>query len=281
MNAPAWEQAYHDPGRRIHLYHLTQGSQAMKTLNRRELLGAGAIGVSAIGLATAAEKTASAAPKDDKAGGAGAGGGSAFAGKHQPAPLPFAAGKLTGISEKMIVSHHDNNYTGAIKNLNKVEEQLGAVNKDTPGFLVAGLKERELTFTNSMILHEHYFGNLGGNGKVSGAIQQRLAASYGSFGKWEEHFRALGLSLGGGSGWAVVSYNLHEGDVRAYWAGGHTQALAGGLPLLVMDMYEHAYAMDYGAAAAKYVEAFFQNVRWDEVDRRYQRARKAAADLRA
>lgn len=150
----------------------------MKTMNRRELLGVVAVGGPTIALAAAIEKTASAAPKDAKGSGAAAGAASVFAGKHLPVPLPFAPSKLTGISEKMIVSHHDNNYTAAIKNLNKVEEQLGVVSKDTPGFVVAGLKERELTFTNSMILHEEYFGNLGGNGKADGAIQQKLTASY-------------------------------------------------------------------------------------------------------
>jgi Fe-Mn family superoxide dismutase len=249
-------------------------------MNRRDVLNAVAVGVPMIALASAIEQTASAAPKDAKAGGAAAGGATAFAGKHQPVPLPFASGKLTGLSEKMIVSHHDNNYAGAIKNLNKVEEQLAAIGKETPGFLVAGLKERELTFTNSMILHEQYFGNLGGDGKAGGAIQQKLTASYGSFGKWEEHFRVLGLSLGGGSGWAIVDYSLLAGDVRTYWAGNHTQTLAGGLPLLVMDMYEHAYAIDYGAAAAKYVDAFFQNVNWDAVNGRLEVAEKAAALLR-
>ncbi|MEP6653958.1 MAG: Fe-Mn family superoxide dismutase [Myxococcales bacterium] len=251
----------------------------MKTLNRREVLSAVAIGVPTLALAGAVETRASAAPKDGKTS-AAASASSAFAGKHQPVPLPFAPGKLTGISEKMIVSHHDNNYAGAIKNLNKVEEQLAAVNKDTPGFLVSGLKERELTFTNSMILHEQYFGNLGGSGKASGPIQQKLAASYGSFGKWEEHFRALGLSLGGGSGWAIVDYNIHDGDVRAYWSGGHTQTLAAGLPLLVMDMYEHAYTIDYGSAAAKYIDAFFQNINWDTVNGRLEAAEKASSLLR-
>jgi Fe-Mn family superoxide dismutase len=235
------------------------------------------IGLPTIALGAAAEKSASAAGKDDKPSGSV---GAAFAGKHQPVVLPFSPAKLTGISEKLIVSHHDNNYTAAIKSLNKVEEQLAAVNKDTPGFLVAGLKERELTFTNSMILHEEYFGNLGGNGKAAGAIQQKLTATYGGFGKWEEHFHALGLSLGGGSGWAIVDYNLHEGDVRTYWAGNHTQSLAGGLPLLVMDMYEHAYAIDYGAAAAKYIDAFFQNINWDAVNGRLEAAEKASALLR-
>lgn len=250
------------------------------TMNRREVLNAVAIGVPAMTLAAAVEQKAVGAPKEAKTGGTVSGGAPAFAGKHSPVPLPFAPGKLTGISERMIVSHHDNNYAGAIKNLNKVEEQLATTNKDTPGFLIAGLKERELTFTNSMILHEQYFGTLGGNGKAGGAIQQKLTASYGSFGKWEEHFRAVGLSLGGGSGWTVVDYSLLTGDVRTYWAGNHTQTLAGGLPLLVMDMYEHAYAIDYGAAAPKYIDAFFQNINWDAVNGRLESAEKAAALLR-
>jgi superoxide dismutase, Fe-Mn family len=249
------------------------------TMNRREVLSAVAIGVPAMTLAAAVEQKALATPKDARTGTVSSG-ATAFAGKHSPVPLPFAPGKLTGISERMIVSHHDNNYAGAIKNLNKVEEQLAATNQDTPGFLVAGLKERELTFTNSMLLHQQYFGNLGGNGKSGGAIQQKLTASYGSFGKWEEHFRAVGLSLGGGSGWTVVDYSLLTGEVRTYWAGNHTQALAGGLPLLVMDMYEHAYAIDYGAAAPKYIDAFFQNINWDAVNGRLESAEKAAPLLR-
>ena len=253
--------------------------KTIKLMRRRDVLGAVAVGVPALTLAVL-EQNASAAPKTDKAGAGTPSAAPAFAGKHAPMPLPFAPGKLTGISERMIVSHHDNNYTAAIKNLNKVEEQLAATSKDTPGFLIAGLKERELTFTNSMILHEQYFGNLGGNGKAGGAIQQKLTANYGSFGKWEEHFRAVGLSLGGGSGWAVVDYNLHEGDLRTTWAGNHTQALAGGLPLLVMDMYEHAYAIDYGAAAPKYIDAFFQNINWEAVNGRLEAPDKAGASFR-
>jgi Fe-Mn family superoxide dismutase len=201
-------------------------------------------------------------------------------GKHPVAPLPFNPAKLKGLSERLIRSHHENNYGGAVKNLNKVEEELARVGKDTPGFLVGGLKERELTFTNSMILHEHYFGNLGGNGKASGAIEKALAREHGSFGRWEELFRATGTSLSGGSGWAILDFNLHTGELRTYWSGNHTQVVAFGMPLLVMDMYEHAYAIDYGAAAAKYIDAFFQNLQWDEVNRRFERARKVHAGLK-
>jgi len=195
---------------------------------------------------------------------------------HELVPLPFDPKKLPGLSERLLVSHHDNNYAGALKNLAKVEEQLATVTKDTPGFVVGGLKERELTFTNSVILHELYFANLGGDGKASGSVRQALADAFGSFGRFEELFRATGMSLAGGSGWTILDYSFPTDQLRIYWSGNHTQSVAFGAPLLVLDMYEHAYAIDYGAAAAKYVDAFIANVQWDAVSRRYERARKAA-----
>jgi Fe-Mn family superoxide dismutase len=201
-------------------------------------------------------------------------------GKHEVVPLPFDPKKLSGLSERLLVSHHDNNYAGAVKNLNKVEEQLATVTKDTPGFVVSGLKERELSFTNSKVLHEHYFASLGGDGKPTSDMQKALADSFGSYTRFEELFRATGMSLAGGSGWTILDYAFATGDVRIYWAGNHTQALAFGAPLLVLDMYEHAYAIDYGAAAAQYVDAFFANVQWERVSQRHERARKAAQALK-
>ena len=200
-------------------------------------------------------------------------------GKHPVKPLPFSPAKLAGISAAMITSHHEKNYTGAVKNLNNVELELAKVTKDTPGYLVSSLRERELTYTNSQILHEQYFGNLGGNGKPSGATVKRLAAHFGSAARWEELFRATAMSLGGGSGWVILDFNFASGDLRIYGLGGHSQSVAFGQPLLVLDMYEHAYAMDYGAAHAKYVDAFFQNVSWPEVDRRLARAERAMRAL--
>jgi Fe-Mn family superoxide dismutase len=191
------------------------------------------------------------------------------------APLPFDPKSLKGLSEKLIVSHHENNYGGAVKNLNKVQDELKAVTKDTPGFVVSGLKERELSFTNSVILHEFYFGNLGGDGKAAGRIPKAISDAFGSFGRWEELFRATGSSLAGGSGWTVLDFNFHTGDLRTYWSGNHTQALSFGNPLLVMDMYEHAYQMDFGAAAGGYIEAFFANLQWEAVNHRYERALEA------
>jgi Fe-Mn family superoxide dismutase len=243
----------------------------MEKLSRRDAmltLGAGALVAAAGRVAAAAED---AAPQPVKA---------LPVGKHESVPLPFDPAKLQGISEKMITSHWQNNYGAAVKSLNKTEEQLASVNKDTPGFLVHGLKERELLFSNSLILHEHYFANLGGNGKPGGAVATALSDAYGGLARWEELFRATGMSLSGGSGWTVLDLNFHTGQLRTYWSGNHTQALAFGQPLLVLDMYEHAYQMDYGAAAAKYVDAFFVNVNWDEVERRYQRSQRVVKALR-
>lgn len=205
----------------------------------------------------------------------------AFAGKHEVKPLPFNPSALTGLSEKLVTSHHDNNYAGAIKNLNKIEGEIAAVPKDAPPFLLGGLKQSELVFRNSACLHELYFGNLGGDGKASGAAEKAISDAYGTFGKWEEQLRATGLSLGGGSGWVVLAWDLYRDVPYTFWSGNHSQVEVNATPLLVMDMYEHAYQMDYGAAAARYVDAFFVNLRWDEVNRRLERARKAAAALRA
>lgn len=184
-------------------------------------------------------------------------------------PLPFDPTKLKGLSDKLITSHHDNNYAGAVKSLAKVEEELARLKPDAFAPLVSGLRERALQFLNSMNLHEWYFGNLGGDGKQSGALLKALPSN------WEAEFRATAMSLAGGSGWVTLSLHTVTGELLTAWSGNHTQSAAGTLPLLVLDMYEHAYALDYGAAAAKYVDAFFANVRWDEVERRYERAQAA------
>jgi len=204
----------------------------------------------------------------------------AFRGQHTPKPLPFDPAKLNGLSERLLISHHDNNYVGAVKNLNRLEQELTQVTKDTPAFVVGGLRQGELTFRNSMVLHEAYFGNLGGDGKISGAIETALSAAYGSVDAWQLHFRATGASLAGGSGWAILGYELTTGELRTTGANHHTQSLAASWPLLVMDMYEHAYALDFGAAAARYVDAYFANIQWDVVNQRLEQAVRIARSLR-
>jgi Fe-Mn family superoxide dismutase len=234
-------------------------------MDRRELLVGGA--AAAVWSATD-EATAAPAPAVHKPG------------THEPVPLPFNPAKLRGLSAALLTSHHDHNYVGAVKNLNKVETDLETITKDTPGFQVFGLRERQLTYTNSKIQHELYFANLGGDGKPGGAIEKRLAAQFGSAARWEEQFRAAAMSLGGGSGWVVLDASYATGALEIVATSEHAKAHAWGQPLLVLDMYEHSYAMDFGAAHAKYIDAFFANLHWAEVERRLAKADRVIASLR-
>jgi len=194
----------------------------------------------------------------------------AFAGTHQPKALPFDPTKLKGISEKLIRSHWENNYTGSVKALNAVEQRLAAMlkEKDLPAYMYGELKREELIRTGSVVLHEQYFANLGGSGKADGTALKMIGQWFGSYEKWETEFKKTANALSGGSGWTILAYNMHTKELHNYWASDHAHNAPFSVPLLVLDMYEHSYQMDYGAAAAKYVDAFMQNVNWDEVNRR-------------
>jgi superoxide dismutase, Fe-Mn family len=196
-------------------------------------------------------------------------------------PLPFDPKKLNGLSEKLLVSHHDNNYAGAARRIGQIQQMLAGLPANAPGFQIKGLKMEELIATNSAILHEEYFGNLGGDGKASGTLQQAISTDFGGFDKWEQGFRATSTALGGGSGWAILNFNLREGKLHNYIAFDHTDNVAFGRPILVNDMFEHSYHMDFGSNAAGYVDAFMKNVNWDEANRRYEEARKVFASLKA
>jgi Fe-Mn family superoxide dismutase len=196
--------------------------------------------------------------------------GGAFGFQHTPVPLPFDAKSLKGISEKLIQSHWENNYVGASKALNTVRGRLMQAVSDsgTPPYVYSGLKREQSIRTGSVVLHEHYFANLGGDGKAPGDLRTRISESFGSFDNWESEFRKIGQALGGGSGWVVLGFNEHLKLLENYWLADHATNPAFTRPVLVMDMYEHAYQMDYGAAAAKYIDAFFANIQWDAVAKR-------------
>jgi Fe-Mn family superoxide dismutase len=194
----------------------------------------------------------------------------AFDYQHNPVPLPFDVKSLKGLSEKMMQSHWENNYSGAVKALNTVRGRLSQALADanTPPYVYNGLNREQLLRTGSVVLHELYFANLGGDGKASGELRSRIAASFGTFDGWETEFRKIGQGLGGGSGWVVLGYNQQLKLLENYWLADHGSNPADTAPLLVMDMYEHAYQMDYGAAAARYIDAFFTNIQWDAVAKR-------------
>jgi len=194
--------------------------------------------------------------------------------------LPFDPATLPGLSEKLLRSHHQNNYAGAVKRLNAIRGELAGISVATvPGYQLNGLKREELVATNSMLLHELYFDSLGGGGKdMVPAMALALAASFGSAQRWRDEFVAMGKALGGGSGWVLLSFQPRDGALVNQWAADHTHALAGAVPVLALDMYEHAYHMDHGAQAGAYVDAFMGNIDWAKVYTRYQHAVHAGSE---
>src|SRR5262249_329136 len=129
--------------------------------------------------------------------------------------------------------------------------------------------------SGSVVMHELYFENLGGSGNADADLRKAIGAAFGDFDTWETEFRKIAASLGGGPGWVVLGHNLHTGQIENYWSWDQLYSPAATMPLLVMDMYEHSYAIDYGAAAAKYIDAFFQNIQWETVAARWDRIRSA------
>ena len=195
---------------------------------------------------------------------------------HVAAPMPFDPQKIKGLSEKILVSHYENNYVGAVKRLNAIAEQLAELDFDkAPGFQINGLKREELIATNSMILHEVYFAGLGEANKPGAALNDAIERDFGSFDRWRSEFVGMGKALGGGSGWVVLAYDKHGKRLVNSWANDHTQIIAGGDPVLVLDMFEHAYQMDFGAKAGDYVKTIMSAINWSNADRLYERYSKA------
>jgi Fe-Mn family superoxide dismutase len=193
-------------------------------------------------------------------------------------PLPFDPARLRGLSERLLQSHHQNNYGGAVKRLHAIRAELAALDwGSASGFRINGLKREELIAANSMGLHELYFASLGGDGALKAAgkpagLAVGLKRDFGSVERWHAEFTGLATAMGGGSGWALLSWSGREHRLINHWAADHTHLLAGATPILALDMYEHAYHMDFGANAKAYVGAFMDNISWDGVALRYAEA---------
>jgi Fe-Mn family superoxide dismutase len=187
-------------------------------------------------------------------------------------PISFKPPRLAGLSARLIASHYENNYGGAVRRLNAIRRELSELDPvSAPGFRLNGLKREELIATNSMLLHEIYFENLGegGGGDPEGGLAEAIARDFGSIRRWRDEFVAMGKALGGGSGWVLLTRSPRDGALSNVWAGDHTHGLAGGTPVLALDMYEHAYHLDFGANVGGYVEAFMANIAWARVAARF------------
>jgi superoxide dismutase, Fe-Mn family len=191
-------------------------------------------------------------------------------------PLPFDPKAVPGLSEKLLTSHHDNNYVGAVKRLGAIRGEFGKLDLATaPVFTINGLKREELIAWNSMILHEVYFAGLTPPVAPSAGLAQAVERDFGSHDRWAAEFSGMGKALGGGSGWVILAYSRHDGRLVNTWASDHTQTIAGGTPLVVLDMYEHAYQMDYGAKAGDYVNAVMKAQSWRHANEAFRRASTA------
>lgn len=177
---------------------------------------------------------------------------------------------MEGFSEPLLKNHFAL-YQGYVTNTNKLFDALNQILKDgktsIPEF--AELKRRFGWEFNGMRLHEYYFENLGGKGSIhqGGKLYQKLVESFGSYEAWEKDFKATGAMRG--IGWVVLYQDLTNGKLINFWINEHDVGHpAGGMPILIMDVFEHAFMLDYGLKRADYIEAFFKNINWIEVEKR-------------
>ncbi len=195
--------------------------------------------------------------------------------RYQLAPLFCRPWLLNGLSTRLIESHYENNYGGALRRLNAITEKLESLDYgSTPAYVLNSLKREELIALNSTLLHELYFASLGGDGKPTGMLAQSLARDFGTVDRWRDEFVAMASGLAGGSGWVLLAYLPRDGRLVNQYAADHGQALAGGIPILALDMYEHAYHIEFGANAKAYIDAFMRNVDWQSVQARFEDASK-------
>jgi Fe-Mn family superoxide dismutase len=196
--------------------------------------------------------------------------------RYRLAPLFCRPWTLNGISPRLIESHYEHNYGGALHRLNALAEELEALDPaTTPANVLGRLKREESAALNSTLLHELYFASLGGDGRaVPQAMVEALTRDFGSVDAWRQEFMALASCLTNDAGWAVLTYVPRDGRLINQTATDHRQSVAGGIPILAIDMYEHAYHLDFGANETAYIAAFMRNIAWSAVEERYADATK-------
>jgi Fe-Mn family superoxide dismutase len=197
---------------------------------------------------------------------------------HSVAPLPFKPPRLDGLSERLLASHYENNYGGALRRLNAIDKRLKELDwAAAPVFDVNGLKREELIAAGSVILHEIYFEGLGGSGgDPGGGLAAAIERDFGSVERWRAEFTACAKAQAGGSGWTLLVWSERLNRLVVQWAADHAHGLGGGAPVLALDMYEHAYHIDFGAkGASAYVDTVMRNLHWERIGARFGRATAA------
>ena len=194
-------------------------------------------------------------------------------------PLLLKPQWMNGLSERLLVSHYVNNYGGALRRLNAIKARLAALHlARAPVFEINGLKREELIAAGSVILHEIYFDSLGGHGdnpptgleEPPAGLAQALERDFGSVMAWRAEFTTMAKALAGGSGWVILAWSERLGRLVNHWAADHAHGLPGATPILALDMYEHAYHLDFGAQATAYVDQVMTNLNWERIGARYR-----------
>lgn len=198
--------------------------------------------------------------------------------KYEPKPLPFTK-KLIGISDKNLQIHHDKLYVGYVNKRNEILEKLGTVDRTQANatFSEYGELKREESFaTNGQYLHEYYFSMLGGEGQQGGELVKAIEEEFGSFEKWLTDFKAAGMVA---RGWVVLAFDFNDGHLHNYLCDTHNHGgIWGAMPIMVLDMFEHAYFIDYGSDRKAYIEDYFKNLDWNAANELYGKVKKMAQD---
>jgi len=197
--------------------------------------------------------------------------------RYKLTPIHCRPWLLNSLSFKLIESHYENHYGGALRRLNAITEKLESLDfANAPGYVINGLKREELVALNSTLLHELYFASMNGDGRPTEEMTAVLARDFGTADRWRDEFVAMGNALAGGSGWVLLVYVPRDRRLVNQYASEHSQAVAGGIPVLALDMYEHAYHIDFGANAKAYIDTFLRNIDWKSLHERYEDAARVA-----
>ena len=179
---------------------------------------------------------------------------------------------MKGFSETLLKNHFTL-YQGYVTNTNKLLDALNIMLKEgkTTASEYAELKRRFGFEFDGMRLHEYYFSNLGGDGNLNkeSILGKKLTEEFGSYEAWEKDFKGTGSMRG--IGWTILYQDSISGKLMNVWINEHENGhLAGCMPLLIMDVFEHAFMIDYGLKRADYIESFFHNIKWSEVQNRFK-----------
>ena len=194
--------------------------------------------------------------------------------RYHIAPLFCRPWTLNGIPPRLIENHYEHHYGEALNRLNAITKELESLDAGTTSpDVINRLKRDQFTELNSTLLHELYFASLGGDGRtLPEVITAAVKRDFGSIDRWRREFMALATALSGSSGWVLLTYVPRDGALINQTASNHGQSVAGGIPILAIDMYEHAYQLEFGANATAYIAAFMRNIDWNAVQARYDDA---------